>query len=115
VWYFFFPPYSLLHWHNVVQENHLEATFAQERLIVEQLLERPNVRIFQFQDWDSVILNIDGGYMDEIHFRPSINAKMVNAMASSEDLVESIADMDRHLERLRLIIRTYDQPIEALR
>ncbi|MBQ3791115.1 MAG: hypothetical protein II800_09300, partial [Lachnospiraceae bacterium] len=95
--------------------NHLEATLAQERLIAERLLSRPNTRIYQFQDWDSVILNINGGYMDEIHFRPEINHQMVYAMASSADAVESIADMDRHLERLRLILQTYDQPIEALR
>ena len=114
-WYFFYPPYSILHWHNVVREDHLEATLAQERLIAERLLERENTRVYQFQDWDSVILNIDGGYMDDIHFRPSINAKMVYAMASGEDRVETLSDMDRHLDRLRLIIQTYDQPIAALR
>ena len=114
-WYFFYPPYSILYWHDVIRENHLEATLAQERLIAERLLSRPNTRIYQFQDWDSVILNINGGYMDEIHFRPEINHQMVYAMASSADAVESIADMDRHLERLRLILQTYDQPIEALR
>jgi len=114
-WYFFYPPYSILYWHNVIRENHLEATLAQERLITERLLSRPNTRIYQFQDWDSVILNINGGYMDEIHFRPEINHQMVSAMSASEEAVATLEGMNRHLERLRMILKTYDQPIEALR
>jgi len=36
-------------------------------------------------------------------------------MSAAEEAVATLEGMNRHLERLRMILKTYDQPIEALR
>ncbi len=105
---FFYAPYSILFWHNVVQENHLEATLSQEQLIAETLLTRPNVRIFQFQEQKEIITNMDGGYMDEIHFRPEINRYMVECFASDTCRMHDAGEMQASLDRLREMIGSYD-------
>ncbi len=101
--YFFYPPYSLLFWHDVVRQDHLDATIAQSLLIGEALLGRENVRVFQFQDVEEIVSDIDGGYMDEIHFRPSVNSYMVNCFASGEREIsdsDAMRDVFRHLRGL---------------
>ena len=52
--YFFFPPYSILYWHNVMQENMLEATLLQYQYVTERLLEYDNVHLFYFQNMEEV-------------------------------------------------------------
>ena len=52
--YFFFPPYSILYWHNVMQENTFEATMAQYQYVADRLLEFDNVHLFYFQNLDEI-------------------------------------------------------------
>lgn len=105
-WYFFFPPYSLFYWHDAVRGDHLEATLAQEAAITELLLKEENVRVFQYQDREEIITDLDGGYMDEVHFRPEVNAYMAADMAADGERIRDAADMERHLTHLRTIIES---------
>ena len=52
--YFFFPPYSILYWHNVMQDNSLNATMAQYRYVADRLLQYDNVHLFYFQNMEEV-------------------------------------------------------------
>ena len=106
--FFFFPPYSVLYWHNAEVEGHLDATLAQERLIAQTLLAEPNVRIFMFQDLPDIVTAVDGGYMDEIHFRPWVNRYMCECFADGTCEVTDVTDMDRRLANTRGIIENFD-------
>ena len=105
---FFFPPYSVLYWHNASIEGHLSATLAQERLIAKTLLDEPNARVFIFQDLDDIVTDIDGGYMDEIHFRPGVNRFMCECFADGSCEVMNMSEMDEHLAHTREIIENFD-------
>ena len=107
-WTFFFAPYSVLYWHNVMQENHLDATLAQEIFLTEALLEKPNTRVFLYQDIEEIITNMDGGYMDDLHFRPEVNTFMVSSMASGEYEITDPAQMRERLEKFREMLIDYD-------
>ncbi len=104
--YFFFPPYSILYWHNLKQEGFYEAAFAQYQYVADALLEYDNVHLFYFQTMDEVTdLN---NYADYSHYKPEINRFMVECFADDTYRVRSHEDMENKLQRMRQIVEGFD-------
>ena len=104
--YFFFPPYSILYWHNVMQDNSFEATFAQYQYVADRLLEYDNVHLFYFQNMEEVTdLN---NYADYSHYKPEINKFMVECFGNGEHEVKSSDQMKDELLKMRGIINEFD-------
>lgn len=100
--YFFFPPYSILYWHNIMQENTLEATLVQYQYVADRLLDYDNVHLFYFQNMDEVTdLN---NYADYSHYKPEINKYMVECFKSGDHEVTSSTKMKDELSKMRGII-----------
>ncbi len=108
--YFFFPPYSILYWHNLQQENFYEAAFAQYQYVADRLLEYDNVHLFYFQTMEEVTdLN---NYADYSHYKPEINRYMVECFADGTHKITSSDEMAKELSKMRQIVENYD--FEAL-
>ena len=104
--YFFFPPYSILYWHNVMQENTLEATLTQYQYVADRLLDYENVHLFYFQDMDEVTdLN---NYADYSHYKPEINKYMVECFKKGDHEIKSTKEMEDALSKMRAIIDGFD-------
>ena len=104
--YFFFPPYSILYWHNVMQANTLEATFEQYQYVADRLLEFDNVHVFYFQNMPEVTdLN---NYADYSHYKPEINRFMVECFKRGDHEIRSSAQMRDELLKMRGIIDEFD-------
>jgi hypothetical protein len=104
--YFFFPPYSILYWHNVMQENTFEATFSQYQYVADRLLEYDNVHLFYFQNLEMTTdLN---NYADYSHYKPEINRFMVECFESGECEIHSSEQMRDELIKMRDIIDEFD-------
>lgn len=104
--YVFFPPYSILYWHNVQQENSYDATFEQYRYIAERLLEYDNVKLFYFQNMEEVTdLN---NYADYSHYKPEINRFMVECFSNGNFEIRSVDEMATALEKMKDIVENYD-------
>ena len=104
--YFFFPPYSILYWHNVMQENKLEATFTQYQYVADRLLDYENVHLFYFQDMEEVTdLN---NYADYSHYKPEINKYMVECFKKGDHEIKSTKEMEDALSKMRAIIDGFD-------
>ncbi|MCR5671154.1 MAG: hypothetical protein K6G10_09125 [Butyrivibrio sp.] len=104
--YFFFPPYSMLYWNNVLQENSYEATMSQYRYVAQRLLEFDNVRLFYFQTMDEVTdLN---NYADFSHYKPEINRYMVECFSDGSHEIRSVEEMDAQLDRMRQMVAEFD-------
>ena len=104
--YFFFPPYSILYWHNLKQENFYEAAFAQYRFVADELLKYDNVRLFYFQNMSEVTdLN---NYADYSHYKPEINRFMVECFSDGRFEVCSSEEMAGELARMRSIVENFD-------
>lgn len=102
----FFPPYSILYWHNVMQENSYDATFAQYQYIAERLLEYENVDLYYFQNMEEVTdLN---NYADYSHYKPEINRYMVECFGNGTHEVHSAKEMSKELEKMKRIIEEFD-------
>ncbi len=104
--YFFFPPYSILYWHNLKQENFYEAALFQYMYVAERLLEYDNVRLFYFQNMDEVTdLN---NYADYSHYKPEINRFMVECFKDGRYEIKSPEQMGKELEKMQIIVENFD-------
>ena len=104
--YFFFPPYSILYWHNLRQEGFYDAAFYQYQYVADVLLQYPNVHLFYFQTMDEVTdLN---NYADYSHYKPEINRFMVECFRSGDYEIKSSDEMKNALLKMRKIVETFD-------
>lgn len=126
----FFPPYSILYWNDVLEENHLEATLEEYRYITERLNAYDNVTVYFFPACEEIICDLNH-YADYSHYHPRFNRFMTECFASgsyrvsketagqtaSQNTEENLqkADVqpeektiDEYLEEMRRIVDHYD-------
>ena len=104
--YFFFPPYSILYWHNLQQEGFYEAAYEQYRYVADELLKYDNVHLFYFQTMEEITdLN---NYADYSHYKPDINRFMVECFKSGEYEIHSPKQMEAELDRMRGMVEVFD-------
>ena len=77
----FFPPYSILYWNDVLEENHLEATLEEYRYITERLNAYDNVTVYFFPACEDIICDLNH-YADYSHYHPKFNRFMTECFAS---------------------------------
>lgn len=109
--YIFFPPYSILYWNDVMQENHLEATMQEYAHIAKTLLSYDNVRVFYFPDQAEIVTDLNN-YADYTHYHARYNRFMTECFADGTCEVKSVEEMERALESTRDMIERFD--FEAL-
>lgn len=97
--YFFYPPYSILWWDNMVRSGQLEQSMYAAKASMERLLPYENVRMYYFQNEEKIILDLDL-YMDPVHFSEEINHRMVEEMKA---------------DRYRLTLGNYEEELEKMR
>lgn len=107
----FFPPYSILYWNDVLQENHLEATMEEYRYLCEALNQYENVRVFFFPSNEEIICDLNH-YADYSHYHPKFNRYMTECFLSGEGYVAKEGEPGEHVEdylkEMYRIIENYD-------
>lgn len=84
----FFPPYSLLYWADQLLGGEFDARMAQKLLLIDALLEEPNVAVYDFQTRCEWIRRPDL-YYDLIHYTSPVNTAMAEAIARGEGRIDS--------------------------
>lgn len=107
MFYVFFPPYSILFWNDVMQENHLEATMAEYQCIADTLLAYDNVRVFFFPNQEWIVTDLNN-YADISHYHSDINYYMTECFARGECEVADSVQMAGELEKMRDVIERFD-------
>ena len=105
--YIFFPPYSILYWNDVMQENHLEATIAEYRYIANNMLGYDNVRVFFFANQDWIVTDLNN-YADYTHYHRDINRYMTECFADGTCEVKNEEEMEGALLAMRAVIEQFD-------
>lgn len=107
----FFPPYSILFWNDVLQENHLQATMEEYRYIANRLNAYENVEVYFFPAEKEIICDLDN-YADYSHYHPRYNRYMAECFADGKNLVadqkENGKTIDEYLEEMYQIVETFD-------
>lgn len=99
--YIFFPPYSILFWHDAVQKNNVAARMAEYECLVEILSECPNVKLYFFAGDEEIITNLNN-YTDYTHFSQEISYLLTQYMAEDVDRItpENYKDKIAALQQL---------------
>lgn len=109
--YVFFPPYSILYWNDVIQENHLEATMAEYQYIANRLIAYDNVRVFYFPNQEWIVTDLNN-YADYTHYHRDINYYMTECFADGTCEAASAEDIRQALQETQDMIERFD--FEAL-
>ena len=106
MFYFFYPPYSMLWWDNMYRSGELEQVMYAAGTSAERLLGYENVRMYYFQNDRDIILDLNK-YMDPVHFTAVINQYMVEQMKednyrlTEENYREELDKMRKLAEEIR--------------
>ena len=106
----FFPPYSILFWNDVMQENHMEATLAEYEYITRRLLAYDNVSVYFFPDQEEIVCDLNN-YADYSHYHPRFNRYMTECFADGTCRIDETKDdssIESHLTHMREIVAAYD-------
>lgn len=74
--YIFYPPYSILWWNMHISQGDIDDIFNLVRYSTKEFLAYDNVKLYSFQDIESVICNLDN-YKDYNHYSPMINEQII--------------------------------------
>ncbi len=105
--YIFFPPYSILYWNDVIQENHLEATLEEYLFIVQETIGYDNVRVFFFPNQEWIVTDLNN-YADYTHYHRDINRYMTECFADGACEIKNRSQMEEALEEVRAMIDRFD-------
>ena len=81
--YLFFAPHSIYYWDAQYLHGTIEKQLAEEKYVIELLLEYDNVHLFSFLNEYDIVCNIDN-YMDVWHYNEDINSQLLVWMSEGE-------------------------------
>lgn len=87
--YCFFPPYSAAWWGYVYFEGRLDRQIQAERLIIEELLQYDNIKLFSFNNLTDITTDLNN-YRDILHYGEWINSLILQYM--HDDICRLTAD-----------------------
>lgn len=104
--YIFFPPYSMLYWHDAMQKNNVAARMAEYECLVEILSEFPNVELYFFAGDEEIITNLNN-YSDYTHFSRDISYLLTEYMATGTDRITS-ENYREKIAALQQLVENFD-------
>lgn len=104
--YLFIPPYSICYWDEIEYKGEVAYWLAAEKVLVEELLEYSNIRLYSFENNYDVICDLNN-YKDTIHYGEWVNSQIFEWMADGEYLLAKDNYLD-YFEELENFLRTYD-------
>ena len=112
---FYFPPYSLVWWDEAYRTGELERDLKGKEAAAEQLLAFPNVRVYDFQEDETVILDPEN-YMDTLHFSREITYQMFRTFSGErtadtlgEPYEVTIERIGENSERMRELVQRIEE------
>lgn len=85
---FFYPPYSILYWNDVMREKSLGAMMEELRYMTKRLLAYDNVRMFCFQGNEEIVCDLNN-YADYTHYHADVCRYIVECFQNGkEELTE---------------------------
>ena len=77
--YYFFTPYSIRYWQELVKSGAIYKQLEAEKYIIEQILECENIKLFSFNNRTDIITDLNN-YKDGVHYGMWINSLILRWM-----------------------------------
>lgn len=103
--HFYMAPYSILFWDYTIRRGELDATFAMQKMVLEELTSRKNTQVFYFMDNQERITNLDN-YCDHIHYSPAVCCQLIQELAEGTPITQE--EIGPRLEAFRAFVTSYD-------
>ncbi len=84
--YYFITPYSILWWKDRVEEGSIYQRIEAEQIIIEEILQCPNIRLYSFNNRTDLITDLNN-YKDSAHYGEWINSLMLKWMHDGKYLL----------------------------
>lgn len=78
-----FPPYSILAWKDIETKGWLQSALDFKAYVIKDLLEQPQVAIYDFQADTSLSMNFSH-YKDQTHYSPAISRLLLASMSADQ-------------------------------
>ena len=98
--YIFVPPYSILWWDMSYRSGETDSYLYVEELALKELLTRENIRIYNFQNAEDIIFDLDN-YTDSLHFSPDINHYICDCLKDGTYELRDDSEIESSLESVR--------------
>ena len=103
--HFYMAPYRILFWDYTIRKGQLEATFAMQQLVLEELTGRENVQVLYLMDDLDRITNLDL-YCDHIHYSPEVCRELVEEIVTGTPMTRE--EVEPRLAAFRAFVTSYD-------
>ncbi|MBO5564151.1 MAG: hypothetical protein J5935_00860 [Lachnospiraceae bacterium] len=104
--YYFFPPYSIVHYGELYENGELEKILAAEELVAEEMCGYENLHLFSFSHNAGVITSLDN-YKDSGHYSPEICDWMLEEMRADRGRLTPDT-LHAYFDDLRAKLLSYD-------
>lgn len=104
--YYFFTPYSIVWWAQLVNSGELDRQLEAEQYIIELILEQPNIHLYSFNNNTEIITDLNN-YKDATHYGQWINSLMLRWMYDGKYLITKENYM-KYLEKEYKFYSEYD-------
>lgn len=81
--YFFYTPYSILYWDDLILNGMVDKQLEAELIVTEMLLECPNIKLYNFYNNYELICDTDN-YKDKGHYIAEINSWILQSMLKDD-------------------------------
>lgn len=98
----FFPPYSILAWLDIREQQELEEFLKFKKFVCLQLSGKKNVDIYDFQDISKIILNLEN-YRDHTHYGSNINDFIIDSIGRGDYRLD-LKNIDDRTENMRRLV-----------
>ena len=106
VFYFFYPPYSILYWDLLEKDGVLKAQLEAEEMVTDMLLSYDNVKLFCFFENTELVCNLDN-YRDKEHYISNINSYLLEQMSQGNYEITR-ENKDAHMDFMRKFYLNFD-------
>lgn len=101
----FFPPKTIFYYSGIIKEDNIVEYFSFKKYLVKELSKYKNVKIYDFENVESIINNLEG-YGDTIHFSPEISQEVFKLMLENRYLINR-ENIELELDKLKKEISNY--------
>ena len=104
--YYFFTPYSILRYKDLVENGMIYREIEAEQYVIELILEHPNIKLFAFNGIEEIVCDINN-YKDTGHYAEWVNSFMLRCMRENKYRLTR-ENYHLHLEEELKLYTTFD-------
>lgn len=103
---FYLPPFNIIFWYDLQQNNELYDKINRIKAVIEELLLCKNVKIYYFINEWKIVTNFEN-YTDTVHYAEWVNSYMLNKIKNSKDLLTK-DNYEDYLNKTKEFYETYN-------